>query len=66
MPRKKKERERIKPVLASEAGLTCRQFEQNTRKVCGRAAEYWIPGAGDACGLHLYGCQAIRYAMHHG
>jgi hypothetical protein len=66
MPRKKKERERIKPVLASELGLVCRQYEQNTTKACGRPAEFWIPGLGDACGLHLYGKGAIRYASTEG
>lgn len=60
--RKKKERERVPPIMAREAGLVCRQFEQNTTRACGRPAEYWISGFGDACGMHLYGCRAVRYA----
>jgi hypothetical protein len=62
---KGKARERLKPVFAADIGLVCMQFEPNTKKVCGRPAEFWIPGLGDACGIHLYGKQAIKYAARH-
>lgn len=60
--RKKKERERIKPVLASEAGLVCRLYRQGTKTPCLNRATCFRSGAGDMCDEHPQAKGAIRYA----
>jgi len=64
MPRRKKvERERMPPVLASEAGLCCRLYRQGTKVTCGKPATCFRPGVGDMCDEHPQAKGAIRYAV---
>lgn len=61
--RKPVERERVLPVLASEAGLRCRLFRQGTKAICGSPATCFLPGLGDMCDAHPQAKGAVRYAI---
>ena len=58
-------RERPAPMLASEAGLVCRQYRQvapGRFEACGKPATCFLPTYGDACDSCAGKRPQVRYA----